>query len=67
MIEKGIPIPQISHYGAMKLVAAEMEVMDSYLCATDTQSGSLISALRRAGRKASVRKCREGWRVWRIA
>lgn len=66
VIEKGVPLPPILKSENSR-VANKMTKGDSVLCETEDQADNLRHALRRLGRKASQRKTREGWRVWRVA
>src|SRR5690349_14342586 len=67
VIEHGVPIPPRSQILAKwKLIVSRMAVGDSYLCASENESSALRWAIRAASYKGTTRKCREGWRVWRV-
>ena len=65
-IEKGVPLPD-RYAGLRKSIAHRMEVGDSVLMDSFRDAKSLGECIRRYGWKASWRKTREGFRVWRVA
>lgn len=67
VIEKGIAIPKAQKATEAVETARKMEPGDSVLCNCEREAYNVCSALRRQGGKSSVRKLREGWRVWRTA
>jgi hypothetical protein len=65
-IEDNIPIPPQTRNFEVAEAARAMQIGQSVLCDTESKRWTLISALKRAGRRASVRKVVDGWRVWRV-
>ena len=66
-IEKEIPLPPPRMRSVTGKTAEKMEPGDSVLCATEYEAESLRHAIRARKKSAAVRKCGDGWRVWRTA
>lgn len=66
-IDKAIPIPPVASGNKSKYPWKTMEIGDSFLGVTKTMPSLASWASKRTGRKFTVRKCPEGFRVWRVA
>jgi hypothetical protein len=67
VIDKGVEMPpKVKRTSASRDVAEQMEMGDSVLCESPAQAATLRWALYLANKKGSVRKTRQGWRVWRV-
>jgi hypothetical protein len=65
VIEKNIPIPARKSSRISKLIQA-MELGDSFLCETLSDSDNARICAANHGMKVTSRKTSDGWRVWRI-
>ena len=65
VIEKGVPLPP-RRGPVSKYPFAEMEVGDSFVTDIMSIRGTAKQAAARYGKKFTVRRVAEGFRVWRI-
>ena len=66
-VDKEIPIPKPATGNKAKYPWETMEIGDSFLSVTRTMRSIASSAGKRYGKKFVVRKCPEGFRIWRVA
>jgi hypothetical protein len=61
------PIPEAKNGAPAKYPWRTMDIGDSFLAPGKSINGQATHAAQRTGRKFTVRKVADGWRVWRIA
>ncbi len=64
---KNLPIPEPKGGNKPIYPWRTMEIGDSFLAPTKSINGQATHAAQRTGRKFTVRKVADGWRVWRVA
>jgi hypothetical protein len=66
-IEKGIPMPPVRKDGAFYEIAEQMKLGDSVWVENMSQAQAMGNALRRLEYRTSLRKWKNGYRVWRTS
>ena len=66
-IEKNIPMPKKTNGRPRVWDIEEMAIGDSLLFDNERDCNNVRYAMRHIGFKATQRKTREGWRIWRVS